>query len=408
MTITRMKVALNSMITVQVADSILNEISLAFPQEDCLLLNSLDRVLAEDLLSDRPQPPFNRVAMDGIAICYEAWDQGKREFLIQDIQAAGVPAVTLAKAHACVEVMTGAVCPEGTDTVIPVEQISMKASSAILHEDIILRKGQNIHAYASDGQMSDVLVKAGTVLKTPHIAIAASLGKTSLSVVSRPKIAMVATGDELVPVSEAPEPYQIRVSNISAAEAFLKRQGFENLDVALLKDDRVILQKSLKSMLEQSQVLILSGGVSKGKFDYIPEVLEELGVKQEFHRVAQRPGKPLWFGRGPQGQVVFGVPGNPVSFLICLYRYIWPMLQRMMGVDVLGEWMELLEDVSFMKPMTLFLPVQVLQNGVRPIIGNGSGDFVSLGQSDGFVELSSDQDIFKRGTSVQLYRWRQA
>jgi molybdopterin molybdotransferase len=154
-------------------------------------------------------------------------------------------------------------------------------------------------------------------------------------------------------------------------------------------------------------VVILSGGVSMGKFDFIPKILSDLKVREVFHKVSQRPGKPLWFGIGESGQAVFGLPGNPISTLVCFRRYVLPSLYQMLGAQTeIPRKLPLSDSVSFKKNLTLFQPVSIEEDGsARPIRTNGSGDFSSLGLSKGFLELPQDKDTFQLGESYEYFPW---
>lgn len=158
-------------------------------------------------------------------------------------------------------------------------------------------------------------------------------------------------------------------------------------------------------------MLVLSGGVSKGKADYVPEVLSELGVAVEFHRISQRPGKPMWFGTGARGQAVFALPGNPVSTLVCCRQYVVPALDKMSGASPSPQvFANLTEDVSFTPRLTCFLPVRIVtsaagQSLAMPVPTNTSGDFAALGRTDGYVELALERTLFSSGTTVPFTRW---
>jgi molybdopterin molybdotransferase len=361
--------------------------------------DAIGRVLAEQVSADRDFPPFNRVAMDGIAVHYPTWKSGRTEFLIEAVQAAGEPRTKLKDLSHCLEVMTGSMVPEGTDTVIRYEDINIEGRIATLQVQEIVA-GQNIHRQGQDARKDDVLLEPGLILSPAEIALLASVGKKMIEVFSLPKAAVVSTGDELVEVTTIPAPHQIRRSNTYALQAAMKSLGWGS-ESHHLADEKESIVKSLRTLLAKNDVIILSGGVSKGKFDYIPDALHEIGVKKLFHQVNQRPGKPFWFGVSESGKVVFALPGNPVSTYMCFYRYIKPWLFKSLGVEVEPLEAILATDFSFVPILTYFLQVEIRHEKGRlmayPNQGGGSGDFANLKNVSGFLELPEDRTEFKAG-----------
>lgn len=401
------------MITVQKAETLIsNHLQKA---SECLLSieEASTEVLREDLKADRPLPPFDRVAMDGIAICWQRWSKGQTEFRVDALQRAGDPPKKLLDTSACFEVMTGAILPEACDTVIRYEDIVLNEGQAKLLDKVKLEKGQNVHHQGTDYPQGHVLLAAGHLMLPPQWAVAASIGKASVKVSQRPKVAVISTGDELVPVDQVPLAHQIRTSNAHLIQAALKQQGFQDVQRFHLLDDKKILGEKLAEILAEYPILILSGGVSMGKYDFVPEVLADLKVKEVFHKIKQRPGKPMWFGVGSQAQLVFGLPGNPVSTTLCLYRYVIPALWQMLGCT---QWPcrrfgALQEEVWFKKEMTYFLPVRVDTHDAghtlaTPVPMNGSGDFASLALSDGVLELPEQRNHFMKGEVFSLWLWK--
>lgn len=403
------------MITVEQAENIIFEHALVLDTEGVPLMRSLGRVLAEDLVADRDFPPFDRVTMDGIAIRFQDFERGQRAFKIVGIQAAGIPQRILPDApHICLEVMTGAILPTGCDTVIRYEDLRIdKDTVEILIENIDYQ--QNIHEKGIDKKAHKVLVEQGCVITAAEIATAATVGKTHVQVVKLPNIAIISTGDELVDVAEMPLLHQIRRSNVYAIQAML---ASINIASALFhfNDDEKVIAEGLDQILNNYDLVILSGAVSEGKFDFVPKVLDGLGVEKLFHKVAQRPGKPFWFGikkaqPDRMSSVVFALPGNPVSTFLCAYRYVLPFLQYSFGLSKQQEEYAVLnEDVSFKPDLTYFLQVKVVNTeGVTfatPITGGGSGDLANLNKADGFLELRQGQNLYVKGNIFPLIRYR--
>jgi molybdopterin molybdotransferase len=369
--------------------------------------SSPGKILAEEIKADRDFPPFNRAAMDGIAILFKSFENGNRNFFIEAMQAAGQEQKALIDKNACIEIMTGAVLPEGTDTIIPYENIKVENQGAsILNEPVL--KAQNIHGRGSDAKQNEVLLSAGMKISAAEVALLASVGKVEVAVFKNPKAAIISTGDELVDVHQTPLPHQIRKSNSYALMAALNNLGCE-ADAFHLKDDEVELTKSLNEILGKYELIILSGGVSKGKLDLVPKVLESLGVKKSFHGVSQRPGKPMWFGASDKN-FVFALPGNPVSTFMCFHRYVKPWLEKSIGFKSRNQSAILAKDFSFQPSLTYFLQVKIENEEGKlmayPIVGGGSGDFANLKEVDGFLELALDRVNFMKGEAMRLISFR--
>ncbi|AFY60299.1 molybdopterin molybdotransferase MoeA [Synechococcus sp. PCC 6312] len=363
-------------------------------------------ILAETITADRAYPAAHRIMMDGIALAWKAYDHGQRAFRVLGTIAAGEPKLTLTDPLACYEVMTGAVLPNGCDLVIPYEEIEITSEGESRIAEIIHDQAwapmANIHPQGSDFSLGEVLLRPGVKLNGPAWGILASVGQSQVLIKRYPRIKIIATGQELIPVHQAPQPHQVRMSNPYALKASLIRQGYPHIDLDYVPDDPELMTKHYQAQTTHYDLLIYCGGVSKGKFDYLPTVWTQAGVKNYIHGVAQRPGKPLWFGVDHDQQTaVFGLPGNPVSSLVCLHRYI--INQRPMFA-------QLTTDFEFPKPLTYFLPVQSHLSSDARILAKphpmkNSGDFVALAPTDGFVELPADRSIFKAGESFPFFPW---
>ena len=395
--------------TIEARDAILA----AMPVVDTVTIpadKAIGRVLRQSVFAERDQPPFDRVMMDGIAIRFADFDSGTRRYPIQSMQAAGDPAQSL-DAGKCIEIMTGASLPDGADCIVPVERIAVKEGIAEIDSDYGAEKRQFIHARASDHTQGTELLSPGKRVSPMDVAIIASCGLPEVEVADHPSVVVVSTGNELVPAGMPIEAQQIRMSNGPAIVAMLKQHGHDDCKHDHLVDDPALLRKSIGSHLDDADVLVLSGGVSMGHADYVPKVLDELGVRVEFHKVSQRPGKPMWFGVGPKGQPVFALPGNPVSALVCCRQYVVPALDAAAGRTASQpEFATLTEDVTFKPKLTCFLPAKLVSNAAgqmlaMPVHTNTSGDFASLAGTDGYVELALEQTKFPAGTTAPLHRW---
>ena len=388
------------MITVNTALSKVLEKQISLVEELVDLEQAQGRILAEDILADRDFPPFDRVAMDGIALSFENLTQGRNKLFIQEVQAAGSPQTQLNNGQGnCIEVMTGAMLPLNCDTVVPYEQIE-KSDDLVSLENNIAVQNKNIHRKGSDQQKGNLLIKKGKTLNAGDIAVLATVGKIKVLVYGLPTIALLSTGDELVPVSQNPAPYQIRRSNTIFMKSDLRKKGFIADDYHF-EDDLAGLKSKLSDLLSRYDVIICSGAVSKGKFDFLPQALEELQVETLFHRVAQRPGKPFWFGNKGE-KLVFGFPGNPVSTFVCYHYYFLSWLNG----GVREEYAILKEKIEFRPELTLFQPVKITGDcSVTPIRLNGSGDLVGLSLADGMLVLPQGKSIFEEGENYRLIRF---
>ena len=399
------------MISPAEADQLIAEHLTCLPIESLPLVQCFGSILRENIYAERDQPPFDRVAMDGVALSSNAVRAGRREFTWQAMQAAGDAPLTLQDDASAIEIMTGAVLPTGADAVVPVEQLQRVQDKILLNSDLSVKARQNVHARGSDGLQGTQLLTAGLKLGGPDIAIAAGAGMARIRVSAQPRMLVISTGNELIEPGEPIESHQIRRSNAYGIVASLRQNGFQRIADDHLPDDFDTLKARLRVHLDTHDVLILSGGVSMGKLDLIPKVLEELGVRQVFHKITQRPGKPLWFGIGPAGTAVFALPGNPVSSLVCLTRYVIPGLYQAMGETTLPpERIALAAEFEVKPALTYFLPVRVVQDDwgrfwAEPRPTNGSGDFSSLGGTDGFLELPPGPQVYAKGFVSRLHRW---
>lgn len=375
------------------------------------LEHAAGEILREPVRAERDQPPFDRVTMDGFALRHRAIAAGRRSFTVTGTQAAGDPAMPVGADEACVWIMTGAALPADADTIVPVERTRRAGETVTLEDGYAPAPGQFIHRGGSDHRAGARLLEPGVRLGPPEMAVLTIGGHADVAIAARPAIAVVATGDELVEVGEPVTTFRIRSSNDRAVVAALAGAGFTRVTRQRLPDDPAVLQRQLGSLLGQHDVLVLSGGVSLGEFDYVPRTLASLGVQVVFHKVRQRPGMPFWFGTGPAGQPVFALPGNPVSTLVCLTRYVIPALTASLGRGpVPAVRVPLAAAVTFEPDLCWFLPV-VLHHGddgsvrAEPRPTNTSGDFVALAGTDGYVELPRGGKVFAAGYPARFWHW---
>lgn len=398
------------MLSVAQADAAIRAAVRAAPAQRVPLRELPGAVLREAIHMERDQPPFDRVAMDGIAVNLGGITAGQ-PLRIVGTQPAGAAPLAVTQNDACIEVMTGAQLPQGCDAVIPVEQLTIDAGFAHLKGTLHLTPWQNVHRRGSDAKQADALLQPGTRLGPTEIAIIASAGYAQALACRRPRVAMLSTGDELVEPGQPINDWQIRRSNNYAVAAALQRHGYGIDTDEHVRDDAALLRERIALLLDTHDVLILSGGVSMGKFDHVPQTLTELGVQCVFHKVAQKPGKPLWFGTRSDGKAVYALPGNPVSTLFCTYRYVLPgLLVGMGGSPTAPALVPLGESIKTHAELTTFMPVKLDTDTAgtprawaRPT--RGSGDFISLLGADGFAEITAGGGVIDLGTPVPVYRW---
>jgi molybdopterin molybdotransferase len=400
------------MLSPQDAERLISENLTPFLREDCPLAAAHGRILRAELRADRDLPPFDRVTMDGFAVRSLALAEGKTQFQVEGTQAAGMRPLTLSVvSNACVEVMTGAVLPEGADCVVPYEETSRQGETVTISHANKSAAGSAVHRRGSDHRAGDVIVPANRKITGREIAAAAAVGASTLTVSAIPKIAVVATGDELVEVDAGVAAHQIRRSNDYALRAALMEGGYTRVERFHLRDVKHEIEQRLGHILAEHDVVLITGGVSKGKFDYLPAALDTHGVKKIFHGVAQRPGKPFWFGVSPRKTPVFALPGNPVSAYTCFYRYVLPALAQASGMaPASARFAALGAAVTFKPPLAYFLPVKA-SSGPRaeliatPDPSNTSGDFAGLIATDGFVELPAAETEFPVGYVARYFAW---
>jgi molybdopterin molybdotransferase len=399
------------MTTVADAENFIRSHVPRFPARHEPLAACAGRVLAENIAAERDQPPFDRVTMDGIAIAYRDWAEGVRAFEFGGTQAAGAAPLALTAPRQCIEVMTGTPLPSGADTVIPVERTARDGRTVTVAADAAVREHQFVHDRGSDRLAGSVVLRAGTRLNAPEIAVLAGAGYASALVTELPRVAVISTGDELVEAGKPIAAHQIRSTNDRAIEASLMQHRLAHVTRARLRDDANSLAVAIDRLDTELDVLVLSGGVSMGQFDFVPSVLEELGAKLVFHRIEQRPGKPMWFGVSARGKPIFALPGNPVSTLVCATRYLLPALRDASGaMPAPPEFVELTAPVEASPTLTYFVPVKLHSSERGTMLAdpqptNTSGDFVALAGTDGFVELAALRGSHPKGTAARLFRW---
>jgi len=374
--------------------------------DDCL-----SRVLAEPLSARRDVPPRDNSAMDGFALT-AAMTQSASENtpvslpIVRTIKAGDLAGSPI-KEYEAVRIMTGAPIPEGVDTIVPVEDTYVEAEELFLTKPA--KKGDHIRRAGEDIKYTDNILLAGRPLRAADLGLIASQGIAQIKVYRRPEVAILATGDEVVGLGEVPHEAQIYSSNSHALSALVRECGAVPRQLGIARDDPDHLAAMIEEGL-QSDVLVTTGGISMGDYDYLKEVFGKVGIEVLFWKVAQKPGKPMTFGvrrRKP----VFALPGNPVSTTLSFELYVRPALRKMMGHTRLYRptvWAVLEHDVRKKPGRRNFLRgiIQRHDDGIlyaRTTGEQGSGILRSMSQANGIIVLSENADGAKKGEKVEVY-----
>jgi len=347
-------------------------------------------VLAEDVRLDRDSPPLDVSAMDGFAIRLDDWQS--TPLPIAGIAAPGNPPLTLPKSTA-IRIFTGAAVPVGADTILVRECSSESNNEVQFHVDLhAVRRGQHVRKRGENASVQHLVLASGSLLSATAMAALATFGPSHVSVYRRLNVSIINTGDELVPMGHAADPWQIRDSNGPYLEQYLKQQPWVgSIHRQSVGDSKERLSTCIEDRLSQSDVILLTGGVSMGDYDYVPETIRQSGGRVEFHRLPIRPGKPVLGAVGPQGQLICGLPGNPVSVAVTARRIGLPLMRGMVGLPMEDsiQW-------RLPPPDAPIAVVDLIHYRLCKIdaLGRcdwtpmmGSGDVVALSQSDGFLEL---------------------
>jgi molybdenum cofactor synthesis domain-containing protein len=397
------------MISVAEAIRIVKEQAARLPAENVSLADALARVLAEDVVADSDLPPFDRAQMDGYAL--RSTDTGvvPARLRIVGEAAAGRGWTGVVKAGEAVRIMTGAPVPAGADSVQKVEVTSELEGAVEITE--ATRPGQFILARASETKEGDVVLRAGEEINAARMAALASFGYSEVKVASRPRVAVLATGSELVRVNERPGADQIRDSNSYSLGAYAQLAGARVERLPLANDDLDYLKREIAGAAARSDALILSGGVSMGVYDFTKAALGSLGAEIFFERVSLRPGKPTVFARlGPT--LVFGLPGNPVSVSVTFNLFARTALRAMQGCLDAGmpeDWAVLARAVKGAIERESYLPARLQTNEegrllAEPLKWAGSSDFVAFARATALVIVPEDVARVEAGERVRVVR----
>ena len=322
------------MISVAEAHKIIDDHITRLARERVSINDTEGRVLAAEIIASFPQPRFDNSAMDGFAVRASdtkgASKKSPIDLKMVGVVSSGSPGDVAVGTGQCAQCMTGAPIPQGADAIVIVEDSNGYESGPEVQIYTEVQEGQHIRREGEEIQLGDLLINDGTCITTAEIGTMATFGYKDIQVYRKPKLALFATGDELVEPGNDLLPGQIYNSNIYVFEDLARRAGAEVVLKNVIKDDKDSLKTFLADTFDSCDMVISSGGVSMGKFDYVRDVFMELGVQEHFWKVAQKPGRPLFFGSNSTA-LIFGLPGNPVSAFIGFMEYVWPVLESMTG-----------------------------------------------------------------------------
>jgi molybdopterin molybdotransferase len=367
--------------------------------ESVPLESSAGRILGEDAAADRPYPPFDRATRDGFAIV--ASDLPGRTRIIGEARAGTAFDASVGPGE-CIEIMTGAPVPAGSDAVIMVEHCTTEPDGH-MSTDRAIESGANIAPAGCEAREGSVILKRGTRLDYSHIAWLATIGRTTVTVFIRPTVAILSTGDEIVDITASPGPTQIRNSNAHAIAEQVRRAGGEPLILPVARDDKAHTVRLIKRGLE-ADMLLLSGGVSAGKYDFVEAALAEFGAQFYFDRVLIQPGQPLVFGRA-NGKLFFGLPGNPASTMVTFELFARAALDLLSGRDSAPlpvTFAKLTGPFRHKTGLTRFLPAILNEGQITPVDWQGSGDVPSICRANAFLVADPDRAEYNTGDLIQV------
>ena len=369
---------------------------------DVSISNAAGLVLAEDIFSKTDVPPFNQSSMDGYALNYEGWKKNNT-LKIEGLAQAGLAEQNPLQANNTCRIFTGAAVPPGANTVVMQEKVDIQDGKLII-KDSNLIAGQNVRIQGSEAKKGELALEKGCLLNAPAIGFLAGLGIHELIVHPRPTISIILTGNELqqpgLPLSYG----QVYESNSYALSAAIRELGILNVDVFSAEDDLKILTEVLAIAMEQSDLVLLTGGVSVGDYDFVIRAAEANGVEQIFHKIRQKPGKPLYFGKKGD-KYIFGLPGNPASVLTCFYEYVYPAIELLSNREKELIRMNAILETDIKKPAGLsqFLKAYFDGKTVKDLKAQESVRLSSFAKANCLIKLNQDRTEYLAGEEVEIH-----
>ncbi|WP_343560860.1 gephyrin-like molybdotransferase Glp [Sphingobacterium sp.] len=388
-------------ISVQQAKAIIHHFLPALRQERLALPDALGYTLAQSVIAGQAIPGFAQSSMDGYAIRFA--DRMQELPVVDKIPAGTTTAKTLDPGQA-MRIYTGAPLPLGADTVVMQEKVSFSKADTILIQDPALTLGHNVRPEGSEVEAGSIAMLPGTPMTPAAIGYLANIGCTEVSVYAAPIVHIILTGDELRPTDATLGYGEVYESNSYQLKAALQQLGIDKVEGIQVRDDKKLLRTALERALDKADVVLLVGGVSVGDYDYVVDVAKSCGVKQHFHRIRQKPGKPLFFGSREE-KLVFGLPGNPASALTCFYLYVATALERMMQLPERDPYVRTRSTVAYHKNpgLTHFLKAYYDGHAVKPLHAQESYRLQSYAQANCLLILEEDSEGCAAGDEVIIH-----
>ena len=394
---------MNEFVAVSKAKELLKGLAFSPKTQLVSLANSVGKFLASPVLAPMNVPSFDNSGMDGYAFAWE--DLGESRKLAQVVQAGSNPDFTLEKGTA-VRIFTGAPVPDGADTVVQQEWVTVVGDTVFFELEKLV-KGMHVRKAGSQCQEGEIILNSGTQVTPGTIGLLASLGIEQVEVFRSPNVSIILTGDEIIEIGQALQPGQIYNANGPALIAYLSQMGITEVKVLKVKDEKSEVTRVIGEALEVSDVVLLTGGISVGDYDFVKESLAENGVEQLFYKVKQKPGKPIFAGVKGE-KMVFALPGNPASVLTCFIQYVKPFLLRLLGNPdawTAPAYFPIASDFTKKAPLTFFLKAKLENNQVIILPAQESFNLLSFGIADGVVEIPQELEHIESGSLVAFYPW---
>ncbi len=390
------------MISIAEAKKLLDEQVEALLPVQLTIAEAVDRVLAEDIFSPVDLPLFDQSAMDGYAVRMAAEKNSNSFELVGEIKAGDAGAIQLAEGQA-VRIFTGAPVPVTADAVVIQEKVTEK--QGIVYVDGRVTEGAFIRKKSAQAKMGNRVLRKGAVVTPAMAGFLASMGIRSVQVSKRPCVSLLVTGNEIISPGQPLLPGQVYECNSFSIRAALKQFQVPVQSTLFAKDERKDLFEQVETGLRNADLLLITGGISAGKYDLVGEVLQELGVETIFYKVAQKPGKPLFAGKLGK-KIVFALPGNPASVLVCFYQYVFPAIRKMMGysnADYGTKKLPLLRALRNEDGRDCFFRAKLEKNGVLPLEGQDSYMLHSFASADAFILIAGDKKFTAEGEEVEVH-----
>jgi molybdopterin molybdotransferase len=390
-------------VTVSQAKQLLRNLAISPKTKRIPLAQAIGKFLASPVFAPMQVPSFDNSGMDGYAFAWE--DLGESRKLAQVVQAGSHPDFFLEKGTAA-RIFTGAPVPKGADTVVQQEWVTVVGDTVFFDLEK-LSQGLNVRKAGSQCQTGDLILNVGTQITPGTIGLLATLGIEEVEVFGAPNVSIILTGDEIVEIGQALQPGQIYNANGPALSAYLNQLGITDVKILKVKDEKAEVTRVIGGALEASDVVLLTGGISVGDYDFVKESLAENGVEQLFYKVRQKPGKPIFVG-GKDQKMVFALPGNPASVLTCFIQYVKPFLLRLLGNPdawAAPAYYPIASDFTKKAPLTFFLKAKLENNQVVVLPAQESFNLLSFGIADGVVEFPEEWEQVKAGSLVAFYPW---